>query len=144
MVPKPEWLAALRDACGDQVRLSWNATVGRWQFDVLCVDGEYRAQFLCQTKHPVTGVPLEAEAHGYLPFRDLNDEVLREVIRNLTQTYIGNPWDGVKDATDYVAQRAQFNAQQEARNKATRLHDLEELAGYFRNKVQGNVSVTVH
>lgn len=139
---RPEWVTALRDACGDHVRLSWNATVGRWQFDVLCVDGEYRAQFLCQTHHPVTGAKLEADAHGYLPFRDLNDEVLREVIRNLQQTYIGNPWDG--NGPKEAVARMRFNEQQAARNKRARLYELEELAGYYRNRFQGNVSVNVH
>lgn len=141
--PKREWLAALRQVCGDHVRLSWNETVGRWQFDVLCVDGEYRAQFLCQTHHPVTGEKLAEDAHGYLPFRELNDEVMREVIRNLEQTYLGNPHDGAGTAKRHVARRAHFNDRHAQKNKQTRLNDFEALAGEQRNKIQGNVSVPV-
>ena len=142
-VPKAEWLAALRQTCGDQVRLSWNETVGRWQFDILCVDGEYRAQFLCQTHHPMTGEKLKEDVHGYLPFRELNDEVLREVLRNLERSFLGNPHDGAGTAQRHVAQRAHFNDAQAARNKRTRLNDLEAIVGEQRNRIQGNVSVAV-
>ena len=143
MQVKPEWLAALRSACGDQVRLSWNATVGRWQFDVLCVDGEYRAQFLCQTHHPITGEKLVAEEHGYLPFRDLNDVVLREVIRNLEQSFLGNPHDGAGTAKRHVAQRAHYNDRLAQRNKESRRSELEALIGDQRHRLQGNLQVSV-
>ena len=110
-IPHPEWLAALRQSCGDHVRLSYNETVGRWQFDVLCVDGQYRPQFYCWTRDPKTGAVLEADAFGFLPFRDLDDAGLREVIRNLERSYLANPADGPGSPHEQVRRAEAYNRQ---------------------------------
>lgn len=107
--PKPEWLAALRSACGDEVRLSWNDTAKRWQFDVLCVDGQYRPQFYQWTHDPLTGAKLDPGPQGLLPMRELDDAGMREVLRNLEVTYLGNPHDGAQTPERLVAQRERYN-----------------------------------
>ena len=91
MIPKPEWVAELRQRYGDQVRLSWNEAVGRWSFDILCVDGVHRPQFW-QWQRNAAGTPLKPDPiSGLLPFRDLDDASFREACRNLDKTYLAAP-----------------------------------------------------
>lgn len=142
-IPKPEWLAALRDLCGDQVRLSWNETVGRWQFDVMCVDGRYQPQFFCQTKDPITGKLLEVQGLEMLPFRELDDESFREVLRNLEKSYLGNPHDGQVLPGRHVRKIARENSALGQRQRQDRINSTEGWLSHHWNRLHGNVSVAV-
>lgn len=129
--PDRRWTDELRRRFGDQVKLSWNVDVGRWQFDVQCVDMQYRPQFLQWTHDPKTGQKLKADPQtGLLPFRELTDETFREVCRNLERTYLANPFDGGQTARGHLRKVQRFNDDL----KAQRDRDLRrEGEAYFRD-----------
>lgn len=85
--PKAAWLAQLRavDAGAD---LRWNEAVSRWEFILTSADGVPRSQFWCQFDGP------RDWATGLQPFRELDDDSMREACANLERTFIGNPFDG--------------------------------------------------
>ena len=110
-IPKAEWVQALKALCGAEADLRYNETVGRWEFVLPEADGSCRSQFWSWFKDPRTGQPLSPDpVSGLLPFRDLDDGAMREALRNLEETFIGNPWDGAKDQRTMIRRRMQYNA----------------------------------
>jgi hypothetical protein len=93
--PKAEWVTALRAECGSQADIYWNHLVGRWSFKLPSADGVPREQFWGQFFRPGTTerLPLDPVT-GLPPFRDLDDDAMREALANLQRSYIGNPFDG--------------------------------------------------
>lgn len=88
--PKPEWVAALKAACGSNHDLRWNETAGRWEFIIPGADGVPRSQFWGQF-FDRKGVRIEPDpVTGLAPFRDLDDEAMAEAIRNLEVSFVGN------------------------------------------------------
>lgn len=88
---KSEWVAALRQI-DDKANIRWNGLVNRFEFQLSHADGVLRSQFFCdftKPKDPETGLQ---------PYRELNDETMREALANLEKTFIGNryhhgtPW----------------------------------------------------
>lgn len=102
--PKAAWLAALRalEGCAD-AELRWNLSVGRWEFILRGADGIPRSQFYGWFHRPVDPVT------GMHPFRELDDEGMREVIRNLERSYLANRWDGAGTTGREVRRRVRFN-----------------------------------
>jgi hypothetical protein len=87
--PKASWVRALRSLTGvetDDIR--WNVALARWEFVMKGADGIPRSQFWGDFRHPVDPVT------GLFPFRDLDDDGMREALANLTKTFVGNPHDG--------------------------------------------------
>lgn len=108
--PRPEWVAALKATCGAESELRWNATVGRWEFLLLSADGLLRSQFWGWFFDPQTGVRLEPDpVTGLLPFRDLDDDAMREALRNLERSFIGNRHDGAGTTRREMDNRLRFN-----------------------------------
>lgn len=108
-IPNRVFVKELEARFGTEVKLSWNEDVGRWQFDVLNVDGQYRPQFLQWTHNPKTGQKLKENEFGLLPFKELTDEVFREVCRNLERTYLANPADGGRTVKGHIRKIRQHN-----------------------------------
>ena len=108
--PKPEWIAALRRLTGcEQDTIRFNETVWRWEFVLTGADAIPRSQFwgwFNQPADPITGLQ---------PFRELDDDGMREALRNLERTFIGNPWDGLGSTKKEVTRRMKFNEEQKAR-----------------------------
>lgn len=108
--PKASWVDALKRTCGANHDLRWNSEVGRWEFLIPCVDGVARSQFFGWFKNPNTGEPIPPDpVTGLPPFRDLTDDVMREVLETLQRTFIGNPWDGPGTARNALKRNQQHN-----------------------------------
>lgn len=101
--PKPEWVRALKLACGDDHDLRWNEGLHRWEFVVPGADGVPRSQFWGRFDQPVDPVT------GLHPFRDLDDAGMREAIGNLERTFVGNPFNGAGTTRREVIRRQRFN-----------------------------------
>lgn len=102
--PRPEWIAALRrlEGCSD-ADIRWNESVGRWEFILAGADGVPRSQFYGRFDQPV-----DAQS-GLYPFRELDDDGMREVLQNLERTYIANRFDGAGTTRREVGRRYRFN-----------------------------------
>jgi hypothetical protein len=136
-VPKPEWVLALRGLCGAESDIRFNETVGRWEFLLLEADGIVRSQFWGQFSAPIDPVT------GMYPFRELDDAGMREALRNLERTYIGNPYDGAGSNRAEVLRRMEFNlgVQQRAFRAAGELYADMWLDRIKRIKGDQSVSV---
>lgn len=137
MRPKPEWVRELKARCGSEYDLYWNPQVGRWAVKVPCVDGQTRDQFWCWFRDPHTGEKLEADQFGLLPFRDLDDESFRELLRNLDASYLCNPYDGPGSARKQLAQRQQWNDEQKAKSRKERAAAFVDMVGDRIGRMRG-------
>ena len=87
--PKDAWVASLRRLTGNETDdIRWNEAVGRWEFLLMSGDGISRSQFWGHFDIPVD--PLS----GLHPYRELDDDSMRDALHNLTKTFVGNPLDG--------------------------------------------------
>lgn len=72
-------------------------------------DGNIRSQFWGWFRDG-NGNAIEPDAvTGAYPFRELDDSAMREALRNLEETYIGNPWNGAGTTRREVQRRIDFN-----------------------------------
>ena len=109
--PKRTWVRALRALTGfEQDDIRYNETVGRWEFVLTCGDGVPRSQFWCVYKNPLTGEPIKPDPMtGLQPFRELDDETMRDALTNLESTFVANPFDGAGTTKKEVMKRIREN-----------------------------------
>jgi len=102
--PKLAWVLALRrlEGCA-AAEIRWNETAGRWEFILAGADGVPRSQFYGWFNRPVDPVT------GMYPFRELDDDGMREVLANLERTYVANRHDGAGTPRREVLRRYRFN-----------------------------------
>lgn len=104
--PRRRWVMALQALTGNEAdNIRWNEAVGRWEFLLVGADGVVRSQFwghFDQPPDPVTGMH---------PARELDDDSMREALRNLTKTFVGNLHDGAGSVQEEVYERHKFNNQ---------------------------------
>jgi len=127
--PKPEWVAALR-ALDDKADLRFNYEAGRWEFLLSSADGVIRSQFWCdfsQPKDPVTGLA---------PYRELNDDTMREALANLERTFIGNPFNGAGTTKREVLRRYRFNRELQARRYRERGEAIADFVWDHRRQIR--------
>lgn len=107
-VPKAEWVAALK-AVDPGADLRWNEAVGRWEFILTSADGVPRSQFWGRffDQHGQR-LPLDPST-GLAPFRDLDDDTMREVLANLERSFIGNRHDGAGSTRREMERRVRYN-----------------------------------
>jgi hypothetical protein len=103
--PKASWVRALRDLTGfEQDDIRWNEGLGRWEFLLTCGDSVVRSQFWGHFDREVDPVT------GLYPFRDLDDDAMREALANLAKTFVGNPHDGAGSPRREIERRIKENA----------------------------------
>lgn len=102
--PKPLWVHALRALTGNELDdIRWNEAVGRWEFMLTSADGIQRSQFwghFDQDPDTFTGLH---------PFRELDDDGMRQALSNLECTFVGNAFDGAGTTRKEVAKRIEDN-----------------------------------
>lgn len=121
-VPKPEWVAGLRELCGSNADLFYNEQVGRWCFMIPGADGVPRGQFwgwFDQPQDPATGLH---------PFRDLDDDAMRIALHNLTVSFVGSPKQEIK-------RRMEHNATLLSRLRRERAELFAEMVHDRRNQI---------
>lgn len=109
--PRPHWLAMLRalEGCAE-ADIRYNEEVGRWEFILPSADGKMRSQFW-GVFHDARGrwVPPDPVT-GLHPFRELDDQGMREAIASLERTYVANRHDGAGSTRREVRRRMAHNA----------------------------------
>jgi hypothetical protein len=146
---RPEWIAALKAVDGG-AELRWNSTVGRWEFILSSADGVPRSQFwgwfyriergkrVPTTPDPVTGL---------YPFRDLDDDAMREAIDNLTRSFIGNPFDGAGTTRREVMRRYRYNRELQSQKYREAGEAFADMAAERGRRLRGapliHVPVTI-
>lgn len=126
---KAEWVQALR-AIDDKAFLRWNDSVGRYEFGLSHADGIVRSQFWCDfsgPRNPVTGLQ---------PFRDLNDDTMREALDNLQKTFVGNPYDGAGTVQKDVKRRYWENEDIKAKRWKDRGTEYAEFIWEHRRQIR--------
>lgn len=145
--PKPEWIAALRrlEGCAD-ADIRWNLEVGRWEFIMPRADGVPQSQFWGQYwrwEHGERVRTTPDEVTGLYPFRDLDDEAMSEALRNLTETYIGNPFDGAGTTSREVGRRIRFNRDLRQRKYKVIGETFGDMAGERAKRLRGALTLPV-
>lgn len=112
------WLTQLR-AVSPDADLRWNEQVGRYEFLIRGATGAHQSQFYGRFHDATTGQKLKPDPRtGMFPFRELDDQGMNEVCRNLQQTAIWNPHDGAGTTQKQVVKNLQFNRTIEDARKA--------------------------
>lgn len=115
--PPAEFRAELKRRFGTEYDVRWNDAVSRWEFITPSVAGVPVSQFLGWKKDPKTGKPLDADpVTGLYPFRDLDADAQREVLRNMERSSLINPHDGAGSWKKKVKQTMEHNRQVHRRN----------------------------
>lgn len=146
--PKPEWVAALRalDGCA-QADIRFNPAVGRWEFLLPGADQVVRSQFWCWFRDPQTNAPIPPDpVTGLGPFRELDDDAMREALHNLEVSFVGNRHDGAGSARKEVLRRVRFNRDlQQAKYRAAG-EAFADLAAERARRLRGAplIHVPVH
>lgn len=104
--PRRKWVVALKALTGNEADgIRWNEALSRWEFLLAGADGVVRSQFWGYYDRPPD--PLT----GMHPARELDDDGMREALANLTETFVGNPYDGAGTVQEEVFKRHKFNLQ---------------------------------
>ncbi len=142
-VPKASWVRALRALTGyEQDDIRYNETLSRWEFVLTCGDGVPRSQFWCVYKNPLTGVPIEPDPMtGLQPFRELDDDTMREALTNLKSTFVANPFDGAGTPRKEVAKRIEENRVEGQRRYQKGGYDFADLCNDHALRLRGATSV---
>lgn len=131
-VPK-RWLAQLRAVSTADADLRFNETVGRWEFRIKDALGELQSQFYGWFHDPVTGARIQSDpVTGLLPFRELDDEGMRVVCRNLRETALWNPYNGLGTTRKTVAARMRHNRDLREKLRAQRVEYIKDRLGEVR------------
>lgn len=144
---KPEWIAALRalEGCAE-ADIRWNMAVGRWEFILPSADGIPRSQFWGMFYHYEHGERVRSTPDpvtGLYPFRDLGDAEMREAIQNLTETYIGNPFDGAGTTRREVMRRYRYNKQRLETSWRVRGEMFADMAAERGHRLRGSPLIVV-
>ncbi len=143
--PKPSWVRALRALTGfEQDDIRYNETLGRWEFVLTSADGIQRSQFWCVYKNPLTGEPITPDPMtGLQPFRELDDEGMRDALKNLESTFVANPYDGAGSTKKEVLKRIQENRAEGQRRYKQGGDDFADMVNDRAKQLRGATSVTV-
>lgn len=143
--PKASWVQALRALTGferDDIR--YNETLGRWEFVLTSADGVPRSQFWGVYKNPLTGEPVTPDpTTGLYPFRELDDEAMRDALKNLEMTFVANPFDGAGTTRKEVAKRIEGNREEGQRRYQQGGVDFADLVNDHAKRLRGATSVGV-
>ena len=101
---EPRWITALQRLTGCETdTIRWNGLIGRWEFVLAGADGVPRSQFWGWFNKPID------PASGLFPFRDLDDDSVKEALANLEKTFVGNRHDGAGNTKREVKRRYDYN-----------------------------------
>ncbi len=144
-MPKPSWVRALRALTGyEQDDIRYNEAVSRWEFVLTSADGVLRSQFWCLYKNPLTGVPIAPDPMtGLQPFRELDDEAMRDALKNLEQTFVANPFDGAGSTQKEVMKRIEENRAEGQRRYKQGGEDFADMVNDRAKRLRGATSVPV-
>ena len=144
-VPKPCWVRALRALTGfEQDDIRYNETLGRWEFVLTCGDGVPRSQFWCVYKNPLTGEPIKPDpATGLQPFRELDDEAMRDALKNLESTFVANPFDGAGSTRKEVMKRIKENRDAGQRRYKQGGYAFADMVNDRAKRLRGAIRVPV-
>ena len=141
--PKAEWVTALRAECGSQADIRWNLAVGRWEFILPSGDGVPRSQFWGQYCKSGTQERLPLDHLGLPPFRDLDDEAMREALANLQRSYVGNPFDGAGTTRREVYRRYVENREMKKKRYNECGERWADMVAYNGRKIRGEQQINV-
>lgn len=106
----PAWFRAeLRRRFGEGHDCEWDAVIQRWVIVSPSAAGYPTRQVVHWTRDPATGRDLRPNAFGLLPFKELTDDVMLEILRNMEQTALTNPHDGAQTWTRQIETVASYN-----------------------------------
>jgi hypothetical protein len=143
--PKPSWVRALRALTGfEQDDIRYNETLSRWEFILTSADGVPRSQFWGVYKNPLTGMPVKPDPMtGLHPFRELDDETMRDALKNLEMTFVANPFDGAGSTKKEVMKRIKGNRAEGQRRYRQGGEDFADLVNDRAKRLRGATSVGV-
>ncbi len=143
--PKPSWVRALRALTGfEQDDIRYNETLSRWEFILTSADGVPRSQFWGLYKNPLTGMPVTPDPMtGLHPFRELDDEAMRDALKNLEMTFVANPFDGAGSTKKEVMKRIEENRAEGQRRYRQGGENFADLVNDHAKRLRGATSVGV-
>ena len=107
-------------------------------------DGIVRSQFWCVYKTPLTGEPIKPDpATGLQPFRELDDEAMRDALKNLEMTFVANPFDGAGSTRKEVMKRIKENRDEGQRRYKQGGYDFADMVNDRAKRLRGAISVPV-
>lgn len=131
--PEDRWVRALRDLTGNEAdTIRYNTVVDRWEFVIAGADGVPRSQFWCWFDRPRDPVS------GLCPRRELDDDAMREVLRNLTVSFVGNPHDGAGLTRREVMKRHRTNRDEGQRRWKEAGLVFSDMAWERRRRLRGD------
>ena len=144
-VPKPSWVRALRALTGfEQDDIRYNETRSRWEFILTSADGMPRSQYWGVSKNPLTGEPVKPDpVTGLHPFRELDDEAMRDALKNLEMTFVANPFDGAGSTRKEVQKRINENLDDGQRRYKQGGYDFADMVNDRAKRLRGAISVPV-
>ena len=103
-----------------------------------------RSQFWCVYKNPLTGEPIKPDPMtGLQPFRELDDEGMRDALKNLESTFVANPFDGAGSTRKEVMKRIQENSAEGQRRYKQGGDDFADMVNDRAKRLRGATSVGV-
>ena len=143
--PKPSWVRALRALTGfEQDDIRYNETLSRWEFVLTCGDGVRRSQFWGVYKNPLNGMPVKPDPMtGLHPFRELDDDAMRDALKNLESTFVANPFDGAGSTKKEVMKRIEENRAEGQRRYKQGGEDFADMVNDRAKRLRGATSVRV-
>ena len=143
--PKASWVRALRALTGfEQDDIRYNETLSRWEFILTSGDGVPRSQFWGLFKNPLTGLPVTPDpVTGLHPFRELDDEAMRDALKNLERTFVANPFDGAGSTRKEVMRRIEENRAEGQRRYRQGGEDFVDLVNDHAKRLRGATSMGV-
>ena len=143
--PKPSWVRALRALTGfEQDDIRYNETLSRWEFVLTCGDGVPRSQFWGVYKNPLNGMPVTPDPMtGLHPFRELDDDAMRDALKNLESTFVANPFDGAGSTREEVMKRIEENRAEGQRRYKQGGDDFADMVNDRAKRLRGATSMRV-
>jgi len=115
----------------EQDDIRFNEVLGRWEFLLTSGDGVLRSQFWGYFARPID--PLT----GLHPFRELDDDGMREALANLQSSFVGNPFDGTGTTRKEVLKRIKNNHDEGQRRYRQCGEDFATMAAERGHRLRG-------
>lgn len=106
----PAWFRQeLRQRFGAGHDAEWDGVLQRWVIISPSAAGYPTRQIVQWYTDPRTGIPTRPDAGGILPFREMDDDCCREILRNMEASSLTNRHDGAQTWREKIKQAARHN-----------------------------------
>lgn len=143
--PKAEWIVALRALTGqERDTIRFNETLHRWEFQLVGASGAVQSQFWGQFTDPRTGERVKPDPDtGMYAFRELDDAGMREALRNLERTFVGNRADGAGTVRKHILNGMRYNRSVYRKHRSDRADLFVDMVAERQKRLRGALQLAV-